>query len=75
MNIYERTIDRIDAAESRLKDEDCRVLFYIRSQLTPERVAQREELEAGGEKHLLEVANTRLRSYETEVTHAKQPQR
>jgi hypothetical protein len=72
MNENERLIRRIEEAEPRLNDEDCRVLFYIKSQLTPERIEKRLELEAGGEQHLREVAKSRLRPYESEVTNAQE---
>lgn len=65
--INERYIERIDATLPRIPADstDRAPLEYIKTQLTPERVQWREEHEAGGEQHLREVANQRLRTYET----------
>lgn len=72
MNINERTIKRITEALRRgVSDDPTRddkaVLTYVRAELQPAAVERRAERLAGGEGHLIEVANQRLKSYETKT--------
>jgi hypothetical protein len=62
-NANERIIARIDAVYDRLSQEDDEVLTYVRSQLSPAGMAQRDEWDRGVD-HLREVADQRLKPYE-----------
>lgn len=71
-NANERMVERIDATLPAVptNSTDRPALEYIRAQLTPERLAARAEAYGGdpGVDHLLAVAKTRLRAYETKET-------
>lgn len=69
MNVNERMIQRITTALRRgVTDspdrDDASVLKYIREELRPDAAERRAEKLAGGEAHLIEVANQRLKPYE-----------
>lgn len=59
MNVNEKLIVEIDAALPYAKDEDDRVLFYVRSQITEKGLERRGE-DDQDVSHLREVARKRL---------------
>lgn len=74
-NVNEQIVQRIDATLPNIPqdDEAHNVLTYIRSQLQPERLAERDAQEDSGvfdTSHLRDVANRRLRPFEAQEASA-----